>query len=151
MIPCVDFVKSLCTTYSEKPLTESSNYGGKGNNMIESAILWAIFGTIFGGAGLFGILVHYLKRYIDKKLSDEETATKQCRDYKNRRAKIEQELQHAQSRVFAQLFAAIKANHVNIENLELAYAALRAAEDKKDELEQEIIIEYEQKQNRRRY
>lgn len=114
-------------------------------------IIGAFLGAVFGGAGLVGTLMHYFKRYVDKKLTLEEEKSEQCIEYKTRKARIDQELQHAQGRLFYWLFRAIKDNHTNVEDLETAFIALKTAEGKKEELEQEIIIEYDQRQNNNRH
>lgn len=113
-------------------------------------VLTALVSALIGGAGFTGLLIYYLKRYIDNKLYTEEAASKQCLDYKSRKAIIDREMQKAQGRMFYWIFDAIRTNHTSVDELEVAYICFKNAESKKDELEQEIILDYEQKQGRRK-
>jgi len=119
-------------------------------NEVLERIVWiivaAILGAIFGGAGFLGIMVYYLKRYIDKKLDAEQLASQKCLEYKARRARIAKDMQHAQGRLFYYFYNIIEANHPITDNLRVAFKNLQTVEEDLEQLNQEIVLDFEQKQ-----
>jgi hypothetical protein len=55
-------------------------------------------------------------------------------------------MQHAQGRVFFQMYSVIEANHPVTDNLRVAFKNLQTVEDDLEDLNQEIVLDFEQKQ-----
>jgi hypothetical protein len=91
-------------------------------------------------------MTHYLKRYIDSKLDTEKAISEKCLSFKTRRAKLTKDMQHAQGRVFFQMYSVIEANHPVTDNLRVAFKNLQTVEDDLEDLNQEIVLDFEQKQ-----
>lgn len=107
-------------------------------------VVTVVFSAIVGGGGLIGIAVYFIKRYINKKLKEEELIAEQFNEYRARKARIELELQRAQNQVLYWMQRAIITDTHNGE-LTDAFNVLREVERRKDALDCEIIVAYEQK------
>ena len=97
--------------------------------------------ALVGGAGIVGLAMYYLRRYIDKKLADEENAASERVALRQRRLRVEDRLQHAYGRMFFWLHRAIVTGQHN-GDLEAAWTQLQRAEEEKKELDREIIAAY---------
>lgn len=107
-------------------------------------ILIAIGSALLGGSGLVGLTVYYLKRYIDRKLTEDEQRAEEIRQFRLQKAKCDERIQHAQGRMFFWINKAIETGNHN-GDLKKAFAELQEAEDEKKELERETIAMYDQK------
>lgn len=107
-------------------------------------IVIALVSAFLGGSGLVGFTVYYIKKYIDKKLAENEKRAEEIRQFRLKKAKCDEKIQHAQGRMFFWLNKAVVTGEHN-GDLEKSFAELQEAEDEKKELEREIIAMYEQK------
>lgn len=108
------------------------------------AVIIAFISALLGGSGLVGFTVYYIKRYIDKKLTESEKQIDEIRQYRLQKAKCDEKIQHTQGRLFFWLYKAVETGSHN-GDLKNAFTELQEAEDEKKELEREIIAMYEQK------
>jgi len=111
--------------------------------VIDSLLAVAI-GAVVGGAGFVGLIFYFIRRYIDNKLNDRDKETKKRRDQQIRRLKIEYEMEHALGRLLFWMYKAIVNNHHNGDFQE-AWTKYRAAEEKKKELNREVLVDHELK------
>lgn len=110
--------------------------------MLDTVVV-AIISGVFGGAGLAGLFGYFVKRYFDKKLGEEELKEKTFNAYRTRKAKLDRELQQAQYNVLCWMHRAIITG-VHNGDLQKAFDSLQKAEEAKDDLEQEILVSFEQ-------
>ena len=108
--------------------------------------LLIVVSAILGGSGIVGIAVYYIRRYVDKKLDAEEKKAAERRQFLLRKAKCEEEMQHALGRWIFWVNRWIETGNHNGE-LREAYDEYQKAEKDKKELERDIIAQYEQKKN----
>lgn len=101
-------------------------------------ILTAVILAVVGGSGIVGILFFFLRRYLEKRLKTNEDKEKRQRDIRIRRMQIEDELHHCYGRLLFWLYRAVTTNTHNGE-LDAAFANLERAENKKKDLDREII------------
>ena len=109
--------------------------------MIDS-LLAGVVGAIVGGAGFVGLIFHFIRRYIDNKLNDRDKETKRRREQQIRRLKIEYEMEQATGRLLFWVYKAIDTGHHNGDFQE-AWAKFRSAEEKKKELNREVLVDHE--------
>lgn len=102
----------------------------------------AVIGAVVGGGGIVGLVFYFIRSYIDKKLSVREQETKKRRDLQIRRLKIENEMEHATGRLFFWMHKAVTTGKFN-GDLDAAWEKYRAAEEKKKELDREILVQSE--------
>lgn len=110
------------------------------NTTIEG-IIAAIIGTVVGGSGIVGIVFLYIRRYIDGKLNAREAESKKRQDLQTRRLKIDAEMEHATGRLLFYIHKAIVTGNHN-GDLEAAWNKYQKVEEKKKDLDREIIIEH---------
>ncbi len=106
-------------------------------------LLWTLLGTVCGGSGLVGLLFFFLRQYIDKRIQAAEKEEAKRKETRKKRLKIDDELQHAYGRMFFWLYRAITTGQHNGE-LEAAFQRLQEAEQKKKDLDREILADCEQ-------
>ena len=111
--------------------------------MIDSLLAVAI-GAVVGGAGFVGLIFYFIRRYIDNKLNDRDRDTKKRREQQIRRLKIEYEMEQATGRLLFWMFKAIDTGHHNGDFRE-AWTKYRTAEEKKKELNREVLVDHELK------
>lgn len=105
-------------------------------------ILTAVVAFLVGGGGVAGLMVYYLRRYIDKRLEDEETKAAERVEIRKKRMAVDDKLQHAYGRMFFWLHRGVVKPPPG-EELEEAFQALNAVEAEKKELDREIIAIYD--------
>lgn len=105
-----------------------------------AAILGAVLGAVFGGAGLVGLVFAFVRRFIDNRLNGREAENAKRKATRLRRLTIEEEMEHATGRL---LFFFHKAIVTGVHNgdLEEAWQKYLAAEDAKKKLDREILAE----------
>lgn len=97
--------------------------------------------TLLGSGGILGIIVTYLKRYIDKRLEANEKEAEVRLKNKMKRLKVEDQLYHAYGRCLFWLNHAVTKPPPNGELAE-AMEELNAAEEAKKDLDREILAQY---------
>lgn len=113
--------------------------------MSTNEVFIIVITAVLGSGGVIGLLFWYLRSYIEKKLHEEEQKRDGRQEMRMRRLKIDDELQHAYGRCFFWLHKAITTEQQdNNKELEKAMNKLKEVEDKKKELDREIIAENEQ-------
>lgn len=108
----------------------------------KEAIIAAVVGAVFGGAGFTGLVFAYLRRFIDKRLNarDQEDAKRHAMQI--RRRKNHDAWQHAAGRLFYHLHKAIVTGHHN-GDLEAAWNDFQRVEKEKKDLDLEVLAETE--------
>jgi len=109
-------------------------------------IISAVVSGIIGGSGIAGLFFHFLKRYIERKLQKAEADADSRLQIRIKRMTIDDELQHAYGRLFFWLYKAVVTQNHNGE-LEKAFEALQEVEQKKKDLDRQIIAEAENEPN----
>ena len=104
----------------------------------------AIISALVGGSGIVGIVVNYIKRYVDRKLDAEEAKAAEHERFRLKKRACEERMQHAESRWIFWVNRWIETGSHNGE-LRQAFEEYQAAEREKKELEREIITKFEQK------
>ena len=89
-----------------------------------------------------GLLIHYLKRYFDKRLEGAERRQKSRLEIKRRRSEAEQRRRRAEGRLLFWLHHAVVKPPPNGE-LEAAWEDFQDAEEEQKEIERAILAEYE--------
>lgn len=89
-----------------------------------------------------GLLLHYLKRYIDKKLVSAEAKQQERLKVRKRRSEAEQRRRRAEGRLLFWMHRAIVKPPGNGE-LEDAWRDYQEAEEAQKEIERSILAEYE--------
>lgn len=100
---------------------------------------------IIGGGGIAGLFFHFLKRYIERKLKKAEDDADSRLQTRIKRMTIDDELQHSYGRLFFWLYKAIITGKHNGE-LEKAFETLQTVEQKKKDLDRQIIAAAENDQ-----
>lgn len=103
-------------------------------------VISALIGAVVGGSGITGIIFFFIRRYIEKKLETRDEISRRQREQKIMRLKIEDELQHCEGRLFFWIHKAIVTGTHN-GDLENAFNEYQAAEERKKELDRDIIFE----------
>lgn len=106
----------------------------------------ALASALIGGGGIVGIVVHYIKRYVDKKLDAEEAKAAEQRQFRLKKAACEERMQHAESRWIFWMNRWVETGNHNGE-LREAYEEYQKAEREKKELEREIITKFEREKS----
>jgi hypothetical protein len=94
--------------------------------------------TIIGGSGVVGIALYFVRRWLERKLTTNEQVKEIRAANRLRRARLEDELHHAQNRMLFWLHRTIVTEERN-GDLEASFAALTAVEEKIKEHDREII------------
>lgn len=102
--------------------------------------------ALIGGSGICGIVVYFVKRFIEKKLEAEEKKSSERSEYLKKKAACEERMQHAESRWIFWVNRWIETGSHNGE-LREAYDEYQKAEREKKELEREIVASFEQKKS----
>ena len=89
-----------------------------------------------------GLLIHYLKRYFDKRLEGAERRQKTKLEIKRKRSEAEQRRRRAEGRLLFWLHHAVTKPPPNGE-LEAAWEDYQEAEEAQKEIERSILAEYE--------
>jgi len=89
-----------------------------------------------------GLLLHYLKRYIDKKLVSAEAKQQERLKIRKRRSEAEQRRRRAEGRLLFWMHHALVKPPPNGE-LEAAWEDYQEAEEAQKEIERSILAEYE--------
>ncbi|MEG2679469.1 MAG: hypothetical protein RR949_05960 [Oscillospiraceae bacterium] len=108
-------------------------------------VIAAAAGAVIGGAGFVGLVFYFIRHYIDSKLKTREDRDEKRRETRIRRLKIEDEWQHSAGRLFYHIHKAIITGTHN-GDLEAAWGKFTDAEEKKKELDLEILAENELEQ-----
>ncbi len=99
----------------------------------------SVFLTALLGSGcIFGFFIHYLQKYIDGKIDARKEVEEKKKETKIKRNKIEDEMQHAEGRLFFWIVKAIETGEHN-GDLRQAYQNFQSAEQKSKDLDREII------------
>lgn len=109
--------------------------GHTGIDIVKTIVL-----AIIGGGGIVGLLFFFLRKYIEDRLEANEEKERKLRAIRVRRMQIEDELHHGYGRVIFWLVKAIITGEHNGE-LEKAFKQLEMAEQKKKDLDREIIAD----------
>ena len=104
-------------------------------------LLTTIAAACLGSGGVVGIFFYFFRRYIERRLQKSEQAAEQRRLEKLKRLEIEDEIQHAQGRMFFWLYKAIVTGEHN-GDLEEAFDSLQAAEEKQKQLDRKILAQH---------
>ena len=105
----------------------------------------AVAGAVPGALVSFlisGLLLHYLKRYIDKRLEGAERRQKTRLEIKRKRSEAEQKRRRAEGRLLFWVHHALVKPPPNGE-LEKAWEDFQTAEEEQKEIERSILAEYE--------
>ena len=89
-----------------------------------------------------GLVLHYLQRYIDRKLAEDETRRAEEHQRRRKRAQLEHQRRHTAGRLLFWLYKGVTKPPPNGELAE-AMEAYQAAERAQKELEREILAEAE--------
>lgn len=89
-----------------------------------------------------GLMLYYLRRYIDAKLAAEEQRRKEDHEIRRQRSELEQKRRRAAGRVLFWLHHAVTKPPPNGE-LEEAWEAYQQAEEAQKALDQQILADYE--------
>lgn len=89
-----------------------------------------------------GVLVYYLRAYIDHKLEEDEEHRKKEQQFRTKRSELEQKRRRALGRLLFWLYHAVTKPPANGE-LESAMNAFQAVEDELKALDQKIVAEFE--------
>lgn len=106
-------------------------------------VLAAVVMALVGGSGMVGLVMHYLKRYIDSKLEAGEEEAARRLVHRKRRQQVDDQLHHAYGRCLFWLNHAVTKPPPNGELAE-AMENLQKAEEAKKKLDREILAEYEE-------
>lgn len=109
-----------------------------GSDTVSNEIITAVILAIVGGSGIVGLMFFFIRRYLENRLKENEDEEKRRREIHMRRVQIEDELHHAYGRLLFWIYRAIVTKTHNGE-LEAAFRELQAAEQKKKDLDREII------------
>ena len=115
-------------------------------NEVKWLIVSSIVGGCLGGSGIAGLFFYFLKRYIEKKLQKVEDDADSRLRTRIARMKIDDELHHAYGRLFFWLYKAVITQKHNGE-LEKAFLTLQGVEEKKKDLDRQIIAQAENEQS----
>jgi hypothetical protein len=110
--------------------------------MTFNEVLASVFPALLGSGSLVSLMFYYLKKYIDKRISDEEKAANERAKIRARRLAAENEIRHASGRALFWMYKAI-VNPPPDGELEKALQRLQEAEAKNKQLDQEILAKYE--------
>ncbi len=102
-----------------------------------------IIGAVIGGSGFVGLAFFLLRHYIENKLTFAEDEAAKRKATRITRMKIEDELHHAYGRLLFWIYRAIVTSSHNGE-LDTAFQALEAVEEKKRAFDRDIRAESEQ-------
>ncbi|MCI1958415.1 MAG: hypothetical protein LKJ25_02175 [Clostridia bacterium] len=105
-------------------------------------ILSVIAGIAVSSGFISSIVVWFLKRYIDKKLTAAEEEAAERQRVKQKRMKLDAELHHAQGRVLFWIHHAIVHGEHNGE-LQSSFEHLQEVEDKEKELDRDILSRFD--------
>lgn len=97
-------------------------------------------------AFISGIVLVYLRKYIDQKWQEQEQRRKSDLELRKKRSVLEQERRRAAGRLFFWLHHAIVKPPAN-GDLENAMQSYLEAEEKQKELDRQILADYELRQN----
>lgn len=109
-----------------------------GSDTGSNELLTALILAVAGGSGIVGLMFFFIRRYLENRLKENEDEEKRRKEINIRRMRIEDELHHAYGRLFFWIHRAIVTQSHNGE-LEAAFRELQAAEQKKKDLDREII------------
>ena len=110
--------------------------------MTFEGVLASVLPALLGSGGLVSLMFYYLKKYIDKRISDEETAANERAKIRTRRLAAENKIRHASGRALFWMYKAIVSPPPDGE-LEKALQVLQEAEAESKQLDQEIIAKFE--------
>lgn len=110
-------------------------------NSFWSGVVAAIPGALVSCV-VSGLLLHYLKRYIDGKLEEEEQRQAEAKKIRQERSEAEQERRRAAGRLFFWMHHAIVKPPANGE-LEEAWRAYQAVEEKQKEIDRRVLASFE--------
>lgn len=114
----------------------------EGATTTKEAIIAAIVGAVFGGAGFTGLVFAYLRRFIDSRLNAKEQEDAKRHALQIRRRKNHDAWQHAAGRLFYHIHKYIETGHHN-GDLEAAWAEFQRVEKEKKDLDLEVLAETE--------
>lgn len=97
--------------------------------------------TLLGSGGILGIVMTYLRRYIDKRLEANEKEAEVRLKHRMKRLEVDDKLHHAYGRCIFWLNHAVTKSPPNGELAE-AMEELNAAEEAKKNLDREILAQY---------
>lgn len=97
-----------------------------------------ILGAVLGGSGAVGFGFYFFRRYIENRLKTAEDQAKSRRAVRMKRVQIEDELRHCYGRMFFWLYRWAITGSRNGE-LDSAFQDLETAEERKKQLDREII------------
>lgn len=110
-------------------------------NEFFSACLAELPGTVISVL-ISGVLVYYLRAYIDHKLEEDEEHRKKEQDLRTQRSQLEQKRRRALGRLLFWLHRGLTQPPPNGE-LESAMSAFQEVEDELKVLDQKIVAEFE--------
>lgn len=105
-------------------------------------ILVTVLGSFFGGAGLVGLVVAYIRRFIDKKLETRDEINAKRRAQRTKRLNAEDALERANGRLLFYVYKAVSEVSKSKE-LEAAWAEYQDVERQMKAVEREILVENE--------
>lgn len=108
--------------------------------MTIDSILSTIVLAVVGGSGFVGLVFFFVRRYIEKKITDHEVCEKRHRDQQFRRLKLQDSMERAKADLFFWVYRAISTGQHNGE-LEEAWNKYMEIVEEKREFEREIIME----------
>lgn len=105
-----------------------------------SDTLKTLLGILLGTGGLFGLLVYFFRRYIERRLDKAEKDSKKRRENRVRRMQVEDEVNHCHGQMLFWLYRFVVTGERNGE-LDNAYERLQEAEQKKKDLDRSILAD----------
>lgn len=105
-------------------------------------VLASVICAFFGGAGLVGLVVAYIRRFIDKRLQTREEINARRRAQRMKRLTAEDALERANGRLLFYVYKAVSATAKSKE-LEDAWAEYQDVERQMKAVDREILVENE--------
>lgn len=105
--------------------------------MLETVVL-----AMLGSGGVVGLFFFVIRFYIEKKLKEADAREKERLQAKIDMRKVDDEISHATGRVLFWLHHAITHDGEHNGELEDAFKAYQEAENKKKEMDREILAKY---------
>lgn len=106
-------------------------------------IMVTVLGSFFGGAGLVGLVVAYIRRFIDKKLQTRDEINAKRRAQRTKRLNAEDALERANGRLLFYVYKAVSESSGDHEELKAAWAEYQEVERQVKAVEREILVENE--------
>lgn len=105
-------------------------------------IVITVVGAILGGSGIVGLAFAYIRRFIDRRLSEKELANAKRKDIRLKRLMVDDEWYHCAGRFLFYIHKFIQTGEHN-GDFEEAWKRFLIAEEKKKALDREIMVENE--------